>query len=472
MSDASLITLTLNKQSATPLFQQIYDALKARVISGALEAGYRLPSSRSFASELGVSRSSILAAYDQLSAEGYIEGRSRTGIYVSDLPDLNITQKVSEKSIRSNKRNPQDISEVKDPVPFAPGLPDMRLFPYVKWGRCISRVARLYPEQFVISNDNFGNIDLREAICQHLSEWRGIKATPEQIIITSGASGALDLITNTLAKADDLIALENPGYRVINNYVLKIGAKPVWLGVDEHGARISSLKKRKHVKLIILTPSHQFPLGGTMPTARRAEFLNYAEQEKSWLIEDDFDSEFRYSGRPIPALASMDQTGRVLYVGSFAKIFSTSLRVGYLVIPNQLIETFRTTLNLYRTSASTMPQYALAEFMKTGEFHKHIRRMRRIYAGRRKHFIELLETELKNSINFEDHGAGMQIAINLNKNINDIDLSKKAQKLGIQCPALSEFYTQSQQSGLLLGFCAFQEDEMFKPMKKLKQILK
>lgn len=464
MTDASLIDLTIDHGSREPIFQQIYEAVRERIINGKLGAGSKLPSSRAFARELGVSRSSIVNAYDQLVAEGYAASRKGSGIFVTDLPELRI-------SIASGAKE-HSVSEPEldyNPVPFYPGVPEMRVFPYEKWARSVARVARERPHDLLECRHKFGDFRLRQAIAKHLSEWRGIEAAPEQIIITAGALGGLELIIKTLTRKNNKIGLENPGYRAFRQFLTSGDLKPLWLDVDDDGACLP--EGRVDISLAILTASFQYPLGGAMPTARRAEFLNLAREQNFWIIEDDFDSEFRYSGRPIQSLAGMDADGKVLYVGSFSKIFSVGLRLGYVVIPGSLIGQFENILSNFSNIASVVPQAALAEFMESGEFHKYIRRMRRTYAQRRKLFMTHLKA-LDDLVEYNNFEAGMQVAVRFRNNVDDGKISRLLETEGIICPALSDYYISNPVAGLLMGFCSFTEEEINEAMQKFQRIIR
>ena len=466
MSDASMINLSLDRSSKTPLFQQIYEDLKGMISDNKIQSDYRLPSSRAFAKELGISRSSVVTAYEQLLAEGYIESRQGSGYFVCNIPELNL----SEVKLRKNYKTPhKETPNVKGAL--APGLPDMKLFPYQNWAKCVAKVARENPHSLINMVHPYGDHKLREAICKHLEEWRGISTEPQQVIVTPGAFGALEIIIQVLMKPADTIGIENPGYQTFTKYISRLGLDKVLMNVDQYGAKLPGKNNKKIPKLMVITPSHQFPLGGTMPTARRTDFLNYAEQTGCWLVEDDFDSEFRYEGRPIPALASMDHSERVLYVGSFSKIFSASIRLGYLVIPKQLIDNFTKHLDSRGTGASISAQSALAEFIMAGEFHKHIRKMRRIYSARRQIFIKELES-LGKYINFSDNQAGMQLALYLNdQDLPDMDLCQLTKNAGLACQPLSRYYVNNVKQGLQIGFCADEEQVITASMKKLKNIL-
>ncbi len=508
MSDAALLSIALDRDAAQSLFRQLYEALRQLILKGRLARTARLPASRAFAAELGVSRATVTLAYDQLIAEGYLESRRGSGVYVCDLPHLEIRSPAHVRAPRgqcpsSNHPSLLPASSLTNSQPqpqpqaFAPGLPDMRLFPYKEWGRCVARAARTTPAALIDGGEQFGDHVLRAALSRHLAEWRAIDVSPEQIIITAGAGDALELTARTLAQKGDSIALENPGYPPLRRFALSLGLVPQWLTVDHEGAVLPDpAPNQRPPRLTVLTPSHQFPLGGTMGTARRAGFLALAQRTDGWIIEDDFDSEFRYTGRPIPALAGLEDnnggaSSRVIYIGSLAKIFSKGLRLGFLVLPHNLIDQFSSTLLSYGHKASLAAQRPLANFIDEGLFHRHIRRMRRIYGARRRVFLDLLQDELGSTVRPIPSPAGLQIAVTLPPDWQDVALSEAAKAQGLNCPPLSQYYApirqaQAQQDlaqqglaqqeparpGLLMGFSAFSEDEMRAPMTRLAKLIR
>ena len=469
MPDAPLLKLNIDTDGSSALFQQIYDELRLRIVTKQLVPGERLPPTRKLADELAISRTTIVTAYDQLIAEGFVESRAGSGVYVSDIGEVELLP--ANPPLANVELSPIPLQT--GAAPFSPGQPDMRLFPYQQWASCVARVARKDAKALVMNSDPFGNVDLRIEICRYLSEWRGIKATPQQILITAGSGEALELCIRTLTNSSDTIALENPGYPPLYAFAKSLGLNIFTMEVDEQGATLPAPDHCNQApKLAILTPSSQYPLGGSMPQSRRNEFLAWAEASNSWIIEDDYDSEFRYAGRPYPALASLNSKERTLYIGSFSKIFSNGVRMGFVVLPPSLIPKLGKTIRLYGSKASIMPQQPLAYFMKSGEFYRHIRRVRRIYSERRQALIQMLETSLGNIATFEDHCAGMQIAIKLPPEYNDKQLSKAALSKGIFCPPLSDYYSSSHsQNGLLLGFCGFTIEEMQAAMETLSSII-
>lgn len=470
MIDLSAIVYELDRTSVNPLFVQLSNAIRDRIVSGQIGQHLRLPPSRSLATDLDLSRSTITNAYEQLVAEGYIEGRPGSGFYTCPIGEIEFKQEVTTtRQFETLATPPQESRKRKHP-----GSPDMRLFPYRQWAQCVSRVARLTPEALISANDSFGNMELRQSIARYLYDWRGLQTTAEQILITAGSIDALEICVRTLATSGDSVGLENPGYRPLRNIVVNLGLKPFWLSMDERGPEVPDSKTSiQSPRLSILTPSHQFPLGGAMSPLRRREFLQWAEQTDSWIIEDDYDSEFRYAGSPIQALAGFDTTGRTIYVGTFSKIFSDGLRLGFLVAPTPLLTEFSNTLSRFGVKAASTSQAALASFLNNGEFYRHLRRCRRIYGERRKYLLNLLHQKLGDIISFDDHAAGMQLLARLPEGYDDKVISEAASTEGVIAPALSSHYAEGdKQSGLLLGFCGFTESEIDSNISIIERIIR
>jgi len=335
----------------------------------------------------------------------------------------------------------------------------MRLFPYRSWGQVVSRVARTDPQALIRVPRTFGDIRLRTAIVRHLSEWRGVEASVDQVLITAGSGDALEICIRTLASRGDKVGLENPGYLPLRKFVRSLGLTPDWLTADGNEVRLPGTADPP--KLAVLTPSHHFPLGGAMSPSRRKEFISWAEETKGWIVEDDYDSEFRYAGRPIPALAGFDHAGRTIYIGSFSKIFSGGLRLGYLVAPRDLIGRFNETLQDYGTKASVAAQRPLAVFMEDGGFYRHLRRLRRLYGERRQCLLDGLKDALGADTGIVDHQAGMQILLPLPLEADDRAAAQALAVRGVIAHPLSELFSgKADRKGLLLGFCAYTPDEI------------
>ncbi len=475
MSETPLLGLKLQPRAGTPLFEQICQALRRRITAGLLQPGDRLPPSRRLADELGVSRTTILSAYDQLMAEGFAASRRGSGVYVSEIGE--VERRAGEGAVIAAAppaRGSRRALPARAPAPllFHPGQPDMRLFPARAWGRCVAKLARSRPGALVGATHPFGDAELRAEICRYLAEWRGVVAAPEQILITAGSGDALEICLRALA-GNRPVALENPGYPPLAAHAAAMGLRVNWLAIDDHGAVPPSAAADPQPGLAVLTPSSQFPLGGAMPQARRNLFLNWAAEHDGWIIEDDYDSEFRYAGQPIPALASLGASERVVYVGSFSKIFSSGFRLGFMVIPKALIPVIKASLALYGGKASIAAQRPLAMFMQSGEFYRHIRRVRRIYAERRALLIGLIGSAKPVPGTFTDHRAGMHITLHLPRSADDRSLSRLAAERGLACQALSSYFAAPPAArGLLLGFCGFTCEELEIGFAHLSEVLR
>ncbi|MCV2888720.1 MocR-like pyridoxine biosynthesis transcription factor PdxR [Ruegeria aquimaris] len=463
MPQTSWPAISIDRQNPLPIFEQICAAIRSRAGSGQLPAGSQMPPTRALATELGVSRSTVVTAYDQLVAEGYLKARQGSGYLVCAMGEVELSARPSAPPVST-------LQTSADPRPFVAGTPDMRLFPYRQWAKTVARLCRSNPQAMFSAGDRFGNPALRNAIAAHLRDWRGIDAGPHQVIVTAGATDGLELCMRTLAEPGDCIALESPGYPPLAAFAAAQGLRSVLLPVGVEGAALPD--PDANARLAILTPSHQYPLGGAMSPNRRRAFVNWAHASGGWIVEDDYDSEFRYAGRPIPAMAGGDRLGCTIYVGSFSKIFSNALRLGYLVVPETLIDPFRATLRRFGLHASSMPQQVLAEFMTSGEFYRHLRRVRRIYAERRRYLFDRLAREFEPYGHAVDHQAGMQAVLHLRESCRDTEIATRAAQAGLTVEALSRYSTgKPETNGLVLGFCAFTEIEMAPALTTLRDLL-
>ena len=455
--------IDLHRDAGQPLFVQLCDQIRAQIIDGRIQSRQRLPASRGLARELGISRSTVVTAYEQLVAEGYIEGRRGSGYYPCKLAGIEQAQRV-----KTAAREQPAAPVTADASPTThPGYPDNRLFPYRQWARSLARSARTAPRAMIVSDSPFGDSGLRRSIASYLADWRGLDIEPRQVLVTAGSVDALETCIRTLTSPGDVVGLENPGYRPLRNLVASQGMDIEWLAVGANGAELP-----RAARLAVITPSQQFPLGGAMPINRRREYQQWANANDAWIIEDDYDSEFRYAGRPIPALASLDESRRTIYVGTFSKVFSVSLRLAYLIMPRALISEFGHTLSRFGVKAALPCQRALADFIDGGEFYRHIRRIRRIYAERRRLLLQLLQRELSDYGSFEDHQAGMQVAFRLDSGFDDLEIAARARAAGAQVAPLSAYYGGGgPQPGLLLGFCAFDESEIRANIAILRSVI-
>lgn len=440
-----------------PRYRQIVSALRQQISSGALAIGSRLPSSRALAQDLGVSRATVLTAYDQLVAEGYAEARRGAGLFVCDVAP-----------IRTPQVPPAATAPPPPPKPGAllPGAPDPAVFPARSWARCVSRVARIDPHSLSHQEDPFGDPRLRHEIAAYVGRWRGITCSGEQVLVTSGAREALELAMDFLVQGED-IALEAPGFIPTQRFASARGWPVRWLRAGARGAEVP----RQMAKVTLLTPSHQFPLGGTLPVPQRQAFLQAARERDGWIIEDDFDSEFRYAGLPVPAMAALDGDGRCIYVGTFSKTFSHALRLGYAILPPALVEPFRALFQHPSAGAAITAQRPLAEFMASGQYDRHIRRARRLYAERYAAAADALARWPATLGRFERHNAGMQIAFHLAAGPADKDICKTAASEGFALRPLSPHDPERRTNGLLIGFCQGTAEDLPQQIARLQKII-
>ncbi len=458
MSDALFLAVDLDTGQTKPLFQQLYEAISQHIRAGRIGAGTRLPASRAYAAEIGVSRATVLAAYDQLIAEGYAVSRQGAGVFASDIGTV-AAGWIAPKTVR-----PVPVPDRSGPRPFHPGVPDMRAFPHRLWAQYVGRVARSETGGWMQGAEPFGDPVLCGAIADHLRDWRGVDVSPEQVVITAGAGDAMELILQTVAPDGAPVALENPGYPVLVQACKTLGNPRHWLAVDDAGACLPD----HPVAVSVITPSCQFPRGMTMPVARRQAHLAGA----GWIVEDDYDSEFRYSGTPVPALMALDRAQKVIYLGSFSKVFSSGLRLGYLVFPDRLLDRVHAVLRARGSRASVMPQRVLGRFMEDGAFHRHVRKMRRLYRGRRQVFLDGLAARFGAGLRYRDYGAGMSVVLEFAQRVDEPGLRSRMQGAGLSCPMLSDYYFDGgAQQGMLCGFCAFDEAEINDGLGRLETVL-
>lgn len=455
------IPFKLVRGNTKSLSEQICDTIRQKAIKNQILSGSRLPPSRTLALELGVSRSTVTDAYEQLIAEGYVYGKQGSGYILTNVSgtELANTQPPPLKKKLKHKRNNYNAS-----------LADMRLFPYQKWAKSISKICRNEPQQLLEGGDLFGNLNLRDEIASHLDLWRAISVDAEQIIITAGATDALEMCIRTLCKFGDVISMEDPGYLPLRKLVTAMGMSPYYISVDSQGTKLPNEPLTQH-SMTILTPSHQYPLGMTMSIQRRRQFIHWAKETNSWLIEDDYDSEFRYSGKPIPALASLDKN-RTLYIGSFSKIFLSHMRIGYLVIPKSLTVHFQHNLKIFSAKASYLPQKPLANFMTNGDFYRHIRRVRKVYNERRSYLSNRLKLEFSEFGQAIDYHTGMQLVFRMKPNWLDTLIVNEMYKQGFDITALSSFYAKfTPLNGLVLGYSSLDINQLNSMLNQLKKLL-
>lgn len=464
--------LPLDRSGGVPIHRQIYDGLRRAILDGALRPGQRIPSTRMLAAELGVSRLPVLTAYEQLLHECYLEGRAGSGTFVSAaLPDdLLQSQAQPDRAIHP----PPPIRDDGGLGPFRMSLPALDQFPHAAWARLVARHAQALPIAQMAYGDPAGVASLRIAIAEHLRAARGVRCEAEQVLIVSGSQAALRLAAAVLLARGDRVAVEEPGYPGARNALGAGGAEILPVPVDEEGIDVAVLQRRGgRVRAVYVTPSHQYPLGMSMTAARRLALLDWAFRHDAWILEDDYDSEYRYVSRPLGALQGMDAHERVVYIGTFSKVMFPSLRIGYLVVPPALWPRFveaRLALDLF---SPTLYQLALAEFLREGHFARHLRRMRGVYLKRRDALLRGLEQHCGDTLSVHNADAGLHVAVMLAAGIDDVDIVQRMRAIGLVATALSTCYAgEDRRSGLLLGFGGSDETRLLMATKRLGEMLR
>jgi GntR family transcriptional regulator/MocR family aminotransferase len=462
---SGLIDVELRPSGATTLMRQLYDRLRAAILDGSLPPDFRLPSSRDLARQLKISRNTVSFVIDQLAMEGYLDvarGRrpavaaaSKTGLVRGrgQTQRSPAALRLSRWATRLRKTDWPFAGEGA-PRPFSPGLADARAFPHDVWARCLRRAARQALSPGVAQ---LNRASLQTALLRHLVEHRGVRADPRQVIITPSAQASIELIARVLLDAGDIAWLESPGYGGARAAMEAAGAVVRGIGLD--GSGLAFKGRRDRPRMIFVTPSHQYPTGGLMPIHRRQELLTFANAVGSAVIEDDYDSEFHYDGKPVAALQGLDDSASVFYVGTFSKSMFADVRVGYAIVPENLVNVFETA---QRHSGQIVPpplQHALAEFIDDGQFAAHIRKMTRIYRGRRDRLVQALGAHP--ALKIAPPAGGMQLLVQLDPRQNDVDIAARLAKAGVMARPLSRHFTgEVTGRGLFLGFAAWTEQEI------------
>ncbi len=463
--------IALDREAKRPLWLQLAEELRAELGRRRPPPGAVLPSSRELARMLGLARGTVLAAYEQLVAEGRLRSRRGAGYFVAEFAvPRTATGSVSRAGTRPVASSPAAVA------PFRPGEPDMRLFPRLEWSRCMARAWRRR-DAWETATDPFGAPELRRAVADHLLTWRSLRTTPDRILVTAGSIGGLELLFRAVLPAPGRVATEDPGYPVIRRLAAGFGHRVDGVPVDEGGIRLEALARLSPPpRLLVVTPSRQFPLGHPLAVARRRALLDWAEAVDALIVEDDYDSEYRYVGRPVPALAAMDHRQRVVYAGTFSKIFSAGIRLGYLAVPERLRGALLAALERFGTRASILPQLPLAMFLETGAFARHLRRTRRIYDRRRRFLLARLEERFGGFLHPGDASGGMSLVLfpadRRDPRFDDRALATAGRERGLGFAALSDYFAGAEPSpGLLLGFAAHEEAELDRGLDLLGTLL-
>lgn len=469
-----LFSITVDRTLETSVTTQLYNAIRKLITSGDLAGGKRLPSSRTLSNELGLSRTTTMSAFERLQAEGLIYSKSGSGSYISETapagkPEqtLNVAAPAATAPARSSlsatldaasSRFVERLPHPRSPRAFVTGVPDYNSFPLAIWARLTAKHLREDREYVLGYSDPEGDPRLRRAIAEHLGANRGISCAPEQIFIVNGAQQAFDLIGRMLINPGDKVWFENPGAIGARNSLIASGAELVPVPVDDEGMQVDEgLRLAPDFRLAFVTPSHQHPTGAEMSMARRAALLQAAYDSDGWIIEDDYDGEFRYDGRPLPTLKSGDTADRVIYVGTFSKSMFPSLRLGFYIAPQSLVPTFRHLSRAFLQGVSLGMQSVLASFLEEGHFVAHIRRMREIYAERHASFYAAAQEHLEGLLDIRRSSAGFHtVGYFASPRMTEAAIIPDARAAGLVVSALESFAigTSPTRKGLILGVTA------------------
>lgn len=479
--------VALDTASGVPMYDQLAEWFRRAILDGQLRPGQRVPSTRSLAKELAISRVPVLSAYEQLFAEGYLETFIGAGTCVARSipadtkpvhPARRSMQRPSQNAPRSIARRVEGLRTppqtwADNQGAFRVGLPAIDHFPTAAWAKLVNRHARQATLEHMVYAGPMGYLPLREAIAEYLATVRAVRCDASQIIITTGAQHGLQLCAHALLEAKDRVWMEDPGYPGARQALRTVGAHIIPVPVDEEGLNVDqAIRLGRNARAVYISPSHQFPLGVTMSAARRMQLLNWAARSGAWIIEDDYDSEFRLGGRPLASLQGMDNDDRVIYVGTFSKVMFPALRVGYIVVPKDLVGAFAAVRDAFDTFSSTLYQAALTDFIREGQFARHIRRMRALYLERRMALLDAIDRHMDDKLEVIGTHAGMQLTALLPRGIDDIALSIKTAKLGVSTRPLSICYAKPpKRGGVILGYSGASAQEIRDGVRKLRACL-
>ncbi|MDM0079437.1 PLP-dependent aminotransferase family protein [Variovorax sp. J31P179] len=449
--ETTKLGLSLDQTAAQPYYRQIYGRILGAIASGVLKPGDRIPSARALTQELGLARGTIEAAYSLLAAEGYIQARGQAGTIVT--PGLKLRARAPSAPTRAQAIAPPSFRP-DSVLPFQMGLPALDAFPRKIWARLGARSVRSMQPADMAHPSVFGLDRLRAQIAAYLQVARGIDCSPSQVFVTSGYRHTIALIAHALLKAQDRVWLEDPGYPPTRDVLAHMHIKAVQVPVDGEGMVVAhGIKAAPGARAAVVTPAHQSPLCVSLSLPRRLALLEWASASKAWIIEDDYDGEYRYASRPLPALKGLDRDGRVLYAGTFSKVLFPSLRLAYLVVPNALVERFEQISHAFAGSSSGFTQSLVSDFMEEGHFARHIQRMRKLYAERREATAAGLEGVLGKYLNIDPQPGGMHLVLRLRGRRSDRGVVARMREDGLYGEALTDWMARgSGPSAVLLNF--------------------
>ena len=443
-----MLTYELKKQPGLPLYESLYRCIRSDILSGKLAPGEKLPSKRALSQHLEVSKITVEAAYEQLLSEGFLRSQEKVGYFV-------------EAVVRPVPAQPKPAQ----PAPPVEPVPETERFPFSVWSRLQREVVLDYGEKLLLPMPNTGIPELRQAIAGHLGDFRGMTVDPEDILVGAGTDFLYNILIQLLGR-EKCYGVEDPGYGKIRNIYKAGGVRCVHIGMDEQGVRPDALGD---TQVLHISPSHHYPTGLVTPRDRRLELLRWAQSTGGWIVEDDFDSEFRFNARPLSAMYTMDPE-RVIYMNSFSKSLAPSIRISYMILPKSLMERFRKELGFYSCTVPSFEQYTLSYFLSRGHFEKHINRTRRASRARRDRLVALIRSHpMGERLTILEQDAGLHFLLKVRTEIPDKLLTDALSAEGIRFPALKDFYHEEKEDlhTLVVSYAGLKEESMEKALEVL-----
>jgi GntR family transcriptional regulator/MocR family aminotransferase len=479
--------IAIDRKSGVPLHKQIYDGYRSAILRGDLRPGQRVPSSRRFATESQVSRFPVLNAYAQLLAEGYFESRTGAGTFVpATLPEQLMSVDRPVTAPVQAPAGPRPVSRRSFLYPPFRGSPSLRgwgafgvhqpafdQFPFQVWSRLVARHS-LSPQAGALHHiDPRGSERFREEIWAYLRTARGVKCEPSQIMVVSGSQQALDITARVLLDPGSRVWVEEPAYPLERSVLIAAGCHLCPVPVDRDGMDVAAgIKRHRRARAAFVTPSHQYPLGATMSASRRLQLLNWAQSSGAWIVEDDYDSEFRYESQPVASLQGLDANSRVIYIGTFSKVLFPSLRIGYIVVPPDLVDRFIAVRFAMDIFPPYLYQEVLADFMRLGHFGRHIRKMRQLYGERRAALAASLRAEFGDLLEVHGAEAGMHLTVTLPEGLNDQEIAARAAAERLWLWPLSPAYSgEKARQGFILGFGSTPAEQIPRAVRRLRALI-
>jgi GntR family transcriptional regulator/MocR family aminotransferase len=491
ISASFLPPVAIDSRSKTPLYRQMYDWFRSTIIDGRMRPGQRVPSTRSLSAELKISRIPVLNAYEQLLAEGYFETFVGAGTCVArSIPDDALRpqtaksrkelqpsaggtgpRRMSRRGLELTNLSAQPWFDVSGA--FRVSLPALDQFPIGVWSKLVARHSRNPPRGIMAYGDAMGYAPFREAIAEYLGAVRSVRCEPSQILVTTGSQQALQLAAQVLVDPDDRVWMEEPGYLGARQAFVTVRAQLIPVRVDHDGMEVAEIIRRGGTaRVVYVTPSHQYPMGTTMSATRRMLLLNWAARSGAWIIEDDYDSEYRFGTRPIASLQGLDTDARVIYVGTFSKVMFPALRLGYVVVPKDLVPAFSAARDAADIFSSTLYQAVMTDFIREGHFARHIRRMRMLYMDRRSTLIKAIRSQMGDLLEVIGDAAGMHLLALLPPGINDVKVSRHAAQRRISVMPLSSCCLEPPaRGGLILGYGGVNPHQIYDGIRRLRMSL-